>query len=285
MVQTSSGGITMQPGTSTTSTGGGNIRLVAGEGDLVLGLVQTTGSVGLVAESDILDGNGGGTVNVSADMLVMVADSDSDTEGMIGQDDMLNGMPDVNDNAIDTQVTTLAARAAEGIYILEVDGLTIGTSAAFDVTRVNFNSTSETVTTPSLSGLTTTGNGPIKVVTLAGDLDVAAAVWSGGDVLLDARTGNANVDAEAISFTGQISIVAGANVNQSANISADGSILVQTSSGALPCSRERRRQAPAAGISAWWLVRATWCWVWSRPQARWAWWPRAISSTVTAAGL
>ena len=134
----------------------------------MLGLVQTTGSVGLVAESDILDGNGGGTVNVSADMLVMVADSDSDTEGMIGQDDMLNGMPDVNDNAIDTQVTTLAARAAEGIYILEVDGLTIGTSAAFDVTRVNFNSTSETVTTPSLSGLTTTGNGPIKVVTLAG---------------------------------------------------------------------------------------------------------------------
>ena len=46
----------------------------------MLGLVQTTGSVGLVAESDILDGNGGGTVNVSADMLVMVADSDSDTE-------------------------------------------------------------------------------------------------------------------------------------------------------------------------------------------------------------
>ena len=217
VVEASSGNVDMQAGSSTESTGGGNIRLVAEMGDLILRMVQTGGSVSLLATNDILDGNVDSSVNVSADTLVMVADSDGDTEGMIGQADTLNGTPAVNDNAIDTQVTTLAARSAEGIHVQEADGVTVGTIAS----------------PVSLSGLTTTGNGPIKVVTLAGDLDVAAAVWSGGDVLLDARTGNANVDAEAISFTGQISIVAGANVNQSANISADGSILVQTSSGGI----------------------------------------------------
>ena len=123
--------------------------------------------------------------------------------GQIGGADVLNGRPAVNLNAIDVQVTTLAAQSADGIYVIEADSLTVQQSGDIAISQVNANSTITVRTDASLADLVTSDNGPIKLVSWAGTLTVndgiAGAINGNdgqgvsadgtGDVLLDARCG------------------------------------------------------------------------------------------------
>jgi hypothetical protein len=203
-------GVIMANDTSTT-TFSGSIRVVAdNESDIQLGFLDTvdetaivpdftTGAVSLVAERSILDGAGDlAELNLQTGTLLMIADASlsnaSNQEGTIGLADAGNGTPSQNINAIDTQVVALAARSADGIYVSELDAVTVDT-ASVTIQRVNFNSTLSPIT-DTLSDLTTTDNGAIKLVALDGTITVndgadgdALGVESQGtgDILLEAR--------------------------------------------------------------------------------------------------
>ena len=213
-------GIDMAAGTSIT-TGGSNVLLAAtGESDIRLGLINAgSGDVSLSAERSILDS--GVVLNVQADALRMVADSNSSGVGQIGAADTLNG--DATANAIATQVTTRAAKSADGIYVLESDGLTIDLNGTITVTQVNFNSTTDPVTAATLSNLETTDAGPIKLVSTTGSItvhegdadDTGVRAATTGDILLEARgaAGDIVINADVTSGSGHISLVAADDID------------------------------------------------------------------------
>ena len=149
-------GIVMANGTSIT-TSGGNVRLVAGnESNIRLGLINaSTGDVSLNAEGSVLDNNGS-ALNIQADALRIVADADisgagsvvsltGNGVGIIGGPDATNGTPSTNVNALDLQVATLAAQSADGIYLHELDGVTIQSTGTIAVQQANFNSSTTTL--------------------------------------------------------------------------------------------------------------------------------------------
>ena len=153
-------------------TATGNVVGEALSGDIGLGVINGV-NVALSAGNSILDANSG-SQNVSATSLSLAA-----TGGLIGGSDTGNINAGANVNAIDITVLTLAASSDAGIYLSETDGLTVTTVAAVtvdieSVVRVNFNSTtidvSENQTRSSLEDLSTTTDGPIKIVSLAGSL-------------------------------------------------------------------------------------------------------------------
>ncbi len=128
----------------------------------------------------------------------------------IGGSDTGNINADANDNAIDITVSTLAASSDSGIYVSETDGLSVTTVAAVtvdieSVVRVNFNSTttdvSENQTRSSLEDLSTTTDGPVKLVSLAGSITITGGSGSdqvsrltvAGDVLLESRGAGSDV--------------------------------------------------------------------------------------------
>ena len=151
-------------------------------------------------------------------------------------------MPTVNVNAIDTQVTTLAADAVNGIYILEqaaggaitVDTVAVLTVTIDDVVRVNFNSTTtslpESRTLAALEDLRTSSNGPIKLVSEDGtvtiepgaDTTFGVSADGTGNVLLEARGAGSDLilNGNVVSGTGLISVTAGRDVIQNASISS-----------------------------------------------------------------
>ena len=106
-------------------------------------------------------------------------------------------------------MTTLAAGSADGIYVLEADGVTIDDTGDVSVWQVNFNSTTTSVTT-RLSDLRTADNGPITVVTTTGsliveqgnanpaDLPGGVAAHGSGDVLLEARQVDVKLNADIV---------------------------------------------------------------------------------------
>ncbi len=135
----------MDADTVITVLGGEFIGTALG-GNIALGQINAT-NVAMDATGNISDANGA-TLNVDGTTLSLRA------RGMIGAHDNTNGTPDININAIDTRVTTLAAEAGSGIYILEANELIIDTVAAVTVNlvlgttqpvRVNLNSTTTNV--------------------------------------------------------------------------------------------------------------------------------------------
>jgi hypothetical protein len=239
-----SDGVIMNNNTSIT-THAGVIRIVAdNESDIQLGRLDTVnanfnaGAVSLIAERSILDGQGDlNDLNIQTGTLRMVADAaisnNANLNGQIGTADTTNVNPDANVNAIDIQVTTLAAQSADGIYLSEADGLTVNATGNLTVQEVNFNSTTTTRTDVSLSDLTTTDNGPIKLVSLAGtvtlndgDADNETLSAKGtGDVLIRTLAAdgdiviNGNGDpAQIISNGGHITLVAGDDIDLNANV-------------------------------------------------------------------
>ena len=153
----------------------------------------------LIADGDILDNNDQtttGTLNVEAAELLMIADADATGGGTIGEPDVLTTRtPGVNLKAIDTSVSTLAASSAEGIYVQETNDITVDT-VTVSVARADFDSGTTSVPTAAetLEDLTTTTNGPVKLVSSGGTITVeggtdttGAAAHGTGDVLLEAR--------------------------------------------------------------------------------------------------
>ena len=175
-------GVLMAPA-STIVTGGGNVRVDAQNGsDIRLGLINAgNGNVALTAARDILDNNPSKPdtqFNVIANQLRMVA-----TTGRIGTAPV-GGPAAVNPDAIDTQVATLAATSALGIYVREDDGLNVVAlpAVANFVQEVRFNSTQADVSAPLVDGLTVTGGGPIKLQSATGNLTIDRTVEVIGNV-------------------------------------------------------------------------------------------------------
>jgi hypothetical protein len=237
-------GIVMANGTSIT-TGGGNVRLVAdNESDIQLGLINAgTGDVSLNAERSVLDNNGS-ALNIQSEALRIVADADISEDGsmvsldgnrvgIIGGTDTGNGTPTTNLNALDLQVATLAAQSADGIYLREMDGVTIQSTGEIAVQQANFNSSTSTQTDSSLSDLVTTNIGPVKVLSTRGTITVADGDRDGvgvfadgtGNVLLQALGDGGDVIVHSVieSVTGHITLSAADDIDINAEILTGGS--------------------------------------------------------------
>ncbi len=259
-------GIVMATGTTITS--GGDMSLIAGnESDIVVELlVAADNTVSLSAARDILDGNGA-ALNVVADSLMMIADSNGNQAGIIGGPDTPGGATS-NSNAMDTQVATLATSSADGIFVNETDGdLTIDT-VSFTVQRSNFNSTLSPET-GALSDLTTTDaatGAPIKVVNSDGTITVndglpgngrGISAAGDGDVLLKAENaGDLILDADIASGAGHITLSAatqlqigtGANTDVQVTTAAAGSIVADAGTGNVDMQVDSRLQAAGGAI-------------------------------------
>ena len=215
-------------------TATGNVVGEALGGDIGLGVI-TGENIGLTASGSVIDANAG-SMNITATNLSLVA-----TGGSIGSSDTGNINADANDNAIDITISTLAANADSGIYVSETDGLIVTTVAAVtvdieSVVRVNFNSTttdvSENQTRSSLEDLSTTTDGPVKLISLAGSLtinggsdSVGVSANGDGDVLIEARGAGSDViiNADVISGTGNITLDAGNDLDVNAALTIGGS--------------------------------------------------------------
>ncbi len=233
-----SGGDTLMAATAvpsvTTSSGGGNV-IIAAAGDIALAHINAgSGNVALDAGGDILDANADSRVNVTAANLAMVA------VGTIGGSDVFN-LATANDNAINTSVDRIAAQSATGIYIQEVNGIVIDHVEAFsvmvEVNQLYFNSTTtsfdSTMSSTARDDLTTTNNGHIKIVSLAGNIiandgtdgDILSISAHGlGDVLVSAG-GDVLVNTQIASDTGDITL-AGQLIDINADISTTGVIFL-----------------------------------------------------------
>ena len=213
-------------------SGDGNIRLLAGnESDVIFSQVSAgSGSVSIVAERDILDRNGA-AINVTAATLRLEADSNGDSAGQIGASDPNNGAPDENVNAIDTDVTTLAAKSATGLYIEEESAVIVDQTGGISVERVNFNSTTTTLTDASLSDLESVAGSSsvatVKLVALGGSITIndgdgdGMGVIAGSAVLLDARGAASDVvfNADLLAgYFGYLTVIADNDVDGNADI-------------------------------------------------------------------
>ncbi len=211
---------------STVEATNSSVRIAAPNGGSILLSRVNASSVSLNAVQDILDNNGN-SLNVQANVLRAISSS-----GAIGAAEPGSPTPDLNGNAIDTQVTTLAASARTGIYIQEADGVTVDSTGIVAVRIVFFNSTESNVTDASIEDLRTTVNGPIKLQSVTGDITINAgplgnpgiAANGTGDVLLQtlAADGDIVVNAEVVSGTGDISVRAGDDIDLNANVSTSG---------------------------------------------------------------
>ena len=106
---------TMAGGTAITATG--DAILIDAVNGIQLGLLDAANVAINTQFGDITDNNGEAVTNVRAVNLILSA-----ANGIIGGPDssgVPNG-PNVNDAAIDLEVTTVAARSANGIYLQEV---------------------------------------------------------------------------------------------------------------------------------------------------------------------
>ncbi|MCA9194417.1 MAG: hypothetical protein KDB03_21755 [Planctomycetales bacterium] len=236
--------------TQTGSISASNLSLITG-GSIVLGFLSAN-SISIDAAGNILDGNSG-LLNISANALVLQAG------GIIGGPDL--GSPaNTNLNAIDVAVSVLSAESANGIYIQELNAVSIDVvtvNVSVDVQRVNFNSS----TTPINESRTTTlddltSGGPIKLVSLGGSITVRMGITNildanydelgiestgSGDILLEARGVGSDVitslgvlDLAGISSQGgHISLIADDSifVGDDVTTTASGSILMQAFAG------------------------------------------------------
>jgi hypothetical protein len=207
------------------STNGGNVRVQSGAG-ATIGIIQAgSGRIGISAGGAIVDAQdddaGTRTVNLTASAVRL--DGASISSGAA---------------ALETTTVTLAARAAAGgAYIVETDGLALGSVAAVTVNRVGATGATTTAAdTAALAGLSVAGNGD-AVLVAGGNLTVDAVVSApgSGNVRIEAR-GSLNLNALVDGGSGNVSLLAAGALTQSAGgalKTAGGSIDVESSAGAI----------------------------------------------------
>ncbi|MEO8269074.1 MAG: hypothetical protein ABI557_05105, partial [Aureliella sp.] len=223
--------------TAASTTAAGTVQVIT-SGTQRLGLLSAN-HIALEATGDLLDNNGANTLNLRANSLRMVAG------GIIGGADLL-AAPDINANALDLEVGTMAARSAQGIYLQELSSgadLIVGHvegNAGLTVRQVALDGTSSPVAVGdgdprSLDNLMTTA-GPIKVVVRGGNLTindgsdadgVGVSAADASDILLSAGA-NLDINARVSSVGGHISLQATNDVDVDAAVSttATGSVYV-----------------------------------------------------------
>ncbi|MCR9295448.1 MAG: hypothetical protein NXI32_22245, partial [bacterium] len=199
--------------------------------------------------------------NVRADALLMWADAVINSDGSlntgaagnqsgsIGLHDMSNALGHINSNAIATEVASLAARSADGIYVAERNDIQVDT-VSVDTQQVRFNSTLSN-TGDTLSDLTTTdSNSPIKLASLSGSLRVLDGLptndfgvqtfGANSDILLSAAV-DLDIQADIISNGGHISLLAQQTVNINGEIDTtmgSGTLWVRSSNGSVIIGEE-----------------------------------------------
>ncbi|MBX3421527.1 MAG: hypothetical protein KF752_08225 [Pirellulaceae bacterium] len=182
--------------------------------------------------------------NVRASALSLRADANisnaSNGQGTIGRPDTLTADSEANSQAVTTQVDILAARSAEGIYILEADELAVDSTGDITVTQVVsiLPLITNPVTASSLSDLVTTNNGNILLASVTGNLTIndgalgsiggangqAVSAHGTGNILLQARGGGSDLilNSQVQTDTGSIFMGAGGSIAQNSG----GNVLV-----------------------------------------------------------
>ena len=231
-------------GGATITAGGQDVLGLAGN-HIVLGVItatnSTTNRIALQAGGSITDANG---ASINIQESVAAANTSLSLRAGTNIGGAGNTTSSINNAAIDLNVDTVAAASATGIYMREVSSgraITVDTAAAVTVNingvvRADFDSSTTSVAESrsrgSLEDLSTTSNGPIKLVaengsiTINGGADSAGVSANGaGDVLLEARGTSSDViiSADVISGTGHITLDADRNVDVNDVVMTSGS--------------------------------------------------------------
>jgi hypothetical protein len=194
LMEASTGGVMMADGTSAT-TGGGDVRVGAGQ-DVAMGLLNAgLGNVSVNAGRNITDNNLASN-NVVAGGFRLVT---------------TNGSVATGANRLETHVATLAARVGGNLYVDQANAVVVGAVTSVVVQRVNTNSTLTTVTDPALAGLGTRGS---ALLASQGSLVVSNALEAGTSVRLHAVLGDLALNAVVWSTNGTVSLLAQNSVIQ-----------------------------------------------------------------------
>ncbi|KPA11535.1 parallel beta-helix repeat-containing protein, partial [Candidatus Magnetomorum sp. HK-1] len=215
-LETTTGSIIMDDGTTTAGTE--NIRYNA-KIDLSLGVISTTADVSLLAESIIDSGNA--EIDIIADALRIFTTGTDDGDGA-----------GTSSNHIETNINKMAADVhgtnSGGLFITETKTITIDQLNVMAVNRVIDNSTtnSENTTDLSLSDISSEGHvvlitndGRIKIN--EGDTDDQGIVATNNIFIQSAGISDIYLNADINSKKGNISIHAGQDIIQNADISTD----------------------------------------------------------------
>lgn len=217
------GGIVMD-GTSRMTSATGDIRL-SSLGDILVGGIETEGTVSLITLGASVLNNSSTQINVTADALRLQA--------AVGLGTLvpLVGRPVV---PFKTDVNTLSARSEFGnITLEEVDGLTID-DVGIEVNRVESNATTSTVSDAVQSDVRTQiNNRHIVLRSLAGDIvlnegitgsagaavsdNTGVAVVGNGRILIEAVSGDVIANADVLGVAGDISVIAGETIQFAGN--------------------------------------------------------------------
>ena len=175
-------------------------------------------------------------VNVRCGSLYMIADatlgdngstisSIGNGTGQIGDSDLGSGQAHLNRNAIDTITSTVTAHSSQGIYIQELNSMAVNNQGTM-TPQFSLDGNFSFAQDPIVNGLNS-ANGPIKVATLAGSLQIDEAVSIAGssDILLEARGASSDllINASVTGGTGDIALVAGRSMDVNAAVSTGGS--------------------------------------------------------------
>ncbi len=242
---TMSGDATVRSSNTEITLGGGDFLGIAGN-NITLGVITLTNGTGnrvalQAVAGSITDANAG-FVNIEETVTASVTSVSLRAGTIIGGAGGTSSS--TNTQAIDLNVDTVAAVSATGIYLREIaagGGITVDTASAVTVAidgvrRSDFDSSTTSVvqsrSLTSLEDLTTSTNGPIKLVAEAGTITIHGGVDGdgisangSGDILLAARgvSSDVLVYANVISGGGDISITAEQNLLVRKNIiSGDG---------------------------------------------------------------
>jgi len=165
---------------ASTGAGSGNIRIHAQQDATVGGLHAGSGDVSITTVTGSIVDSGDHFQDVEAKTLRIDAG--------VGA-----GFAD----AIDTNIDTLAGRAANGgIHILEDNDIEVNTIAASAVERVQNDGSTTTITNAQMSDLITRDNGSISLATIDGSIAIFDGQASDDGIGINADgKGNVNVDA------------------------------------------------------------------------------------------
>lgn len=192
--------VTLAQGRSVASTDG-HIAIEGG-GTVTLEQVSAGGGNVRIAGATLVDGDAAG--DAEADVLAAGALLKA-TTGAIG----------AAGAQLETTVATLTAQAAGGVYLLESDGVTVG-SLQVDVQRVDAGAASAATTHAAQEDLrgstvlltSTTGN----LVVQAGTAASAGVTSTAGPVRLEAAAGGLQVEASVDAGTGSLSLLGAGTV-------------------------------------------------------------------------
>ena len=220
-VEGTSGSVTFDPDSEVTS-GGGNVRIVAGVSVTVGGVNAGSGNVAITAGSgSIIDGGDAFFTNVTASSLWLNAGTGIGTSA----------------TPLEAAVGTITAAAGSGgIYVQvpsTISAVTVNT-VTFTLSKVNADATVSTATVTAQQDLTTSSGGNIQLVTVGGSIalddgtptnSISVSANGAGTVTINAQgTGfNLTINANVTSGTGNVSLTAADNVTQNANVTTGGS--------------------------------------------------------------